>query len=107
MAGAHAGGAARAAAEQFGAKLGVSEGRTGDAYAIPTVNKVGDRLSLEKIGTAVRTFINYASEHSEQRFFVTRIGCGIAGYQDKDIAPMFREAPANCDLPVNWRAWIE
>jgi len=34
---------------------------------------------------------------------VTRVGCGLAGYRDEQIAPLFRDAPANCDLPDGWR----
>lgn len=37
------------------------------------------------------------------RFQVTRIGCGLAGYRDADIAPLFACAPANCHLPAEWR----
>jgi hypothetical protein len=38
-------------------------------------------------------------------FQVTRIGCGLAGYEDNDIAPMFVDAPQNCILPVGWRTY--
>jgi hypothetical protein len=35
---------------------------------------------------------------------VTRIGCGIAGFTDDEIAPLFEEAHAaeNIVLPPNW-----
>jgi hypothetical protein len=48
-------------------------------------------------------FKEYARQHPELRFFVTRVGCGLAGYTDKVIAPMFKNAPANCELPPTWR----
>lgn len=104
--GRHAGGAARVAAERFGARDGVAYGATGDAYAIPTVGRYGERLPLEQVGEEVAAFITYARLHSVSRFFVTRVGCGIAGFTDADIAPLFREAPANCSLPEAWRAQL-
>jgi hypothetical protein len=51
----------------------------------------------------VDTFVNFATDHPDMLFFVTRIGCGLAGYHDEDIAPLFAEAPMNCDLPEGWR----
>mgnify|MGYP006277653783 CR=1 FL=1 len=50
----------------------------------------------------VDEFIKYAKEHPKATFNVTRIGCGLAGYKDSDIAPMFKDAPANCNLPSEW-----
>ena len=35
----------------------------------------------------------------------TRVGCGRAGYKDEQIAPMFKDAPANCVLPKEWLRW--
>lgn len=52
-------------------------------------------------------FIAYASVHPELKFFVTRVGCGLAGYRDVDIAPMFKNAPANCSLPDTWKQYLE
>lgn len=106
--GAHLGGAAAAAHNEYGAAWGVSEGRTGHAYAIPTVAvTVVSRLSLPAIGAAVERFIAYATAHPHLHFFITRVGCGIAGHLDADIAPMFRDAPANCSLPDTWAAILE
>lgn len=104
--GAHLGGAARAAFEQYGAAWGAAEGRTGHSYAIPTVASglVAGALSLGAIGEAVSRFLEYVAAHPHLRFFVTRIGCGIAGHRDVDIAPLFAPAPANCSLPDTWAA---
>ncbi|CAB3624498.1 A1S_2505 family phage non-structural protein [Achromobacter pestifer] len=104
--GAHLGGAARAAFEQYGAAWAVAEGRTGHSYAIPTVASglVAGALPLDAIGAAVARFIEYAAAHPHLRFFVTRIGCGIAGHRNADIAPMFATAPSNCSLPDTWAA---
>ncbi len=46
----------------------------------------------ETIKPYVDDFIAFAKEHPELFFYVTRIGCGIAGFRDKEIAPHFKEA---------------
>ena len=98
--GAHGGGAARIAYEKFGAEWGVGVGRTGQCYAIPTMQG-----GVETIRPYVEEFIQYALQHTELIFFVTRIGCGIAGFTDEQIAPLFRDAVgiANIALPSEWR----
>lgn len=102
-AGRHGKGAALTAKIDFGAEYGVGEGRTGDAYAIPTKGYYLERLSLRDIKYHVDNFIDYAYKHPELEFYVTRIGCGLAGYTDKDISPMFEGAPKNCKLPKKWK----
>ena len=94
LAGRHAGGAARIAADKFGAELGVGVGRTGQTYARPTMQG-----GVDTIRPYVDDFIEYATQHPELNFLVTRIGCGIAGFRDVDIAPLF----AKCkDMPNVW-----
>ena len=107
LAGYHAGGAARAAADQFGAKWGVGEGPTGDAYAIPTMDKELAPRDLDDVSDSVQVFVMHAKSRSGQRFFVTRIGCGIAGFDDSEIAPLFRDAPDNCSFAEMWRQWLD
>lgn len=103
LSGMHGGGAARAAHQKYGAKLGVAEGRTGQSYAIPTVRaQIAGPLPLVDIKPAVDRFLHHAATHPEDRFFVTRIGCGLAGHRDEDVAPLFRDAPANCSIPLPW-----
>lgn len=87
LAGHHIGGAARAANKKFGAVWGIGVGLTGQTYAIPTMQ--GD---VETIKPYVDQFIEFAKTRSELHFLVTRIGCGIAGFKDEDIAPLFKEA---------------
>ena len=103
LAGRHTDGDARIARDKYGAKYGVGVGRTGPAYAIPT--KTGSLITLGRkvIKIYVDEFLEYARAHPELRFEVTRIGCGLAGYTDAEIAPMFAGAPENCDLPEGWR----
>lgn len=98
--GAHGGGAARIAHEQFGAEWGVGVGPTGQCYAIPTMQG-----GVETIKPYVDVFIRYAEQHPELIFYVTRIGCGIAGFTDEQIAPLFAASRdmGNVALPAGWR----
>lgn len=99
LAGRHGAGAAHYAACYHGAAYGIGEGRTGQAYAIPTKDENLRTRALEEICGSVRVFLAYAKRHSELKFQVTAIGCGLAGYEPKQIAPMFANASANCILP--------
>ena len=102
LAGIHGAGAALCAKQEHGAQYGVGEGRTGNAYAIPTKDHKIRTRPLADIQVSVNHFLDYAREHPELTFIVTRIGCGLAGYKDTDIAPMFDTAPSNCILPEGW-----
>ena len=82
--GMHGGGAARIANMKFGAEWGVGEGITGKCYALPTMEG-----GVDYVAGKVQYFIKCASEHPELKFYVTRIGCGIAGFTDEEIAPLF------------------
>lgn len=96
--GRHMGGAARAAKEKFGAVWGIGEGLQGQSYAIPTME------GLNNIKPAVERFTSFARQHQELKFFVMAIGCGIAGYQVEEIAPLFIDAAylQNVYLPVSF-----
>lgn len=96
LAGMHGGGAAYVAFKKFGAVMGCGVGLRGQSYAIPTMQG-----GVETIKPYVDEFITFASAHPELFFYVTRIGCGIAGFRDKEIAPLFKEAIAldNVCLP--------
>lgn len=108
LSGFHGGGAARAAHQLYGAEWGVAEGLTGNTYAIPTVKEhIAGPLTVEQISEAVSRFIDFAKANPDRHFFVTRIGCGLAGHCDQDIAPMFSAAPINCSLPDTWAQYIK
>ena len=96
--GMHGGGAARVAMDKFGAIWGQGEGLQGQSYAIPTME------GLANIPPVVDRFIAFAKDHPELKFFVTPIGCGIAGYTEDEIAPLFKEATKldNVFLPVGF-----
>lgn len=97
--GMHAGGAARVALEHFGAVLGQGVGLQGQSYAIPTMQG-----GVDTIQPYVDEFIDFAKLHPELTFLVTRIGCGIAGFTDGEIAPLFTQAHNvdNIILPPGW-----
>lgn len=85
--GMHGGGAARAAYNRFGAVWGQGVGLQGQSYAIPTMQG-----GVETIKPYVDEFIAFVQAHPELKFLVTRIGCGIAGFRDEQIAPLFAAA---------------
>ena len=85
--GIHAGGAARVALEKFGAVMGQGVGIQGQSYAIPTMQG-----GVDTIKPYVDQFIELAREWDQTTFYVTRIGCGIAGFRDEEIAHLFEEA---------------
>lgn len=94
----HAGGAAAYAMRRFGAVWGQGEGLQGQSYAIPTME------GLAEMSEAIKRFTLFAAEHSNQRFLVTRIGCGIAGYSANQVAPLFKECISleNVALPSDF-----
>lgn len=102
LAGMHGGGAARLAHDCFGAIWGQGVGLQGQSYAIPTMQG-----GVDTIKPYVDTFIEYAKAHPEKRFFVTRIGCGIAGFKDSEIAPLFHEAVTENNICLPEEFWDE
>lgn len=102
LAGAHGGGAARIAADRFGAIMGQGVGLQGQSYAIPTMQG-----GVNTIKPYVDEFIAFAKQHPELTFLVTKIGCGIAGFTPDEIAPLFAGAVdvENIHLPQDF--WAE
>ena len=99
LGGMHAGGAARIAYNNFGAIWGQGGGLQGQSYGIPTMQG-----GVETVRPYVNEFIQFAKDHPELTFLVTRIGCGIAGFTDAQIAPLFEKAHSmeNVVLPEGW-----
>jgi hypothetical protein len=102
LAGEHLGGAARYAVDNHNAVWGQAIGLQGTSYAIPTMDDNLRPLDLYLIREYVEQFLRFARTNPEYSFQVTRIGCGIVGYKDSDIAPMFMDSPSNCFLPDEW-----
>lgn len=106
LAGVHGAGAAKIAKEKYGAIWGVEEGFVGSSFAIPTKNRKIQTLPIVPyIERNVKEFIRFTQFHPSMKFFVTRVGCGLAGYSDSQIAPLFVGA-INCSFPEEWREFL-
>ena len=99
--GMHGGGAALIAYKKFGAVWGQGVGLQGQSYGIPTMHG-----GVDAIKPYVDEFIEFAQSHHEMRFLVTRIGCGIAGFTDEEIAPLFKEC-INMDNVLLPRSFVQ
>ena len=100
--GLHGGGAARTACREYGAIGGQGVGLQGKSYAIPTMQG-----GVETIQPYVNEFIQFAKNNPNKIFLVTEIGCGIAGFTPKDIAPLFKEAVNVENIHLPQRFWDE
>ena len=106
LAGRHGKGAARYAAEHHGAIYGQGEGRQGNSYAIPTKDQNIKTLHWGQIDLAIGRFCEYAREHPDTEFHLTPVGCGLAGYEKRDLIGSLRrhQMPANVFLTSSWVA---
>lgn len=100
--GIHGGGAAWYAHKKLGAEIGIGEGLTGRTYALPTCYWPGEPVTYEELMVYVQNFLAFAERRHDLRFFVSAVGCGLAGFDESEVAPLFKDAPINCDLPVGW-----
>ena len=105
-AGRHSKGAALLAFRKFGARMGQADGLMGRSYGIPPKDRNLRTLPLAAIESQIEKFLRFAEKHPQLTFLVTQIGCGLAGYQPKDIAPLFmaHEIPRNVARP---KAFLE
>lgn len=106
-AGRHGAGAALTALRLYGARSNIGVGPQGRAYALPTKGRELETLPLIEIAKEVNRFKTYAKLFPEFTYVITRIGCGLAGYDDTQIAPMFENSPENCLLPIEWKEIID
>jgi len=118
--GKHGGGAAKAALDHFGAVWGNGFGYQGSSYAIPTKEDYSTTMPIWEIQEYITEFVEYTNKYAEyaagimaidpmeepDQLFVTRIGCGLAGLKDEDIAPMFKGAKL-CSFPEEWKEYLE
>ena len=108
LSGIHGAGAARYALQHHGAIMGQGMGLQGSSYALPTKGVKISFMPLEDIARHVMAFINFTKIRPDLTFRVTRVGCGLAGFKDEEIAPLFRDALElpNVRLPQGWRHYI-
>lgn len=99
LAGKHGKGSALEAVKNHGAKYGIGIGLCGYSYAIPTKDENLKVLPLYEIERYVREFLKFAESTPQHTYNIVAIGCGLAGYKPYEIAPMFKGAPINCNLP--------
>lgn len=107
LAGTHAGGAAKMANIYFGAMKGVGRGWSGQSFAIPTMNEHLQQMPLSQIEHYVEDFKIYTKNHPKLKYFITSIGCGVAGYKVEEIAPMFKGISQNVIFPASFRPFVE
>jgi hypothetical protein len=103
-AGQHLGGVAHLAHEKFGAQMGVGEGMAGQSYAFPTLDENMEQVSIEDIHNSVDILIETARNNPDKTFLITKVGCGIAGFDEQEIKSCFTltKLPDNCVLPSDW-----
>lgn len=104
-AGIHGAGAAKLALDKFGARYGQMFGMQGQSFAIPTKDTQIKTLSLEKIRMYVQIAEAYFTSHPTKIFLVTEIGCGLAGYEAEDIAPLFKSSYQLLNVYMPKRFW--
>lgn len=111
LAGSHAGGAAKQAYEQFGAEWGIGEGLTGQCYAFPTLDEEMQPLSGDDLIKARHKLYSTCRALPEKTFFLTKVGCGLAGFSEHymkgTFAPFIVDTlrtrrPANLIFPKGW-----
>jgi hypothetical protein len=106
LAGRHGKGAALFARQKHGAIYGQGIGKQGNSYAIPTKDQHIRTLPISIITEYVKEFLSYAADHPELTFQLTPIGCGLAGYQHSQIAPLFTGATENIQIPPEFQPYL-
>ncbi|MHB1201323.1 MAG: A1S_2505 family phage non-structural protein [Polaromonas sp.] len=107
LAGRHGAGAAAVARDKFGALPGVGVGYAGAApahsWAIPTKDVRISTLPLDVVRPYIEQFALDTQGNPDKLYFVTRVGCGLAGNKDADVAPMFlASAIGRCSFALDW-----
>jgi len=90
--GIHGAGAARLAFDVYGASLGQGFGFSAQTFAIPTKDWKIETLPLPVVEFYIKRFIAYIEKPrvpNTWKYYVTRIGCGLAGFTPEQIAPLF------------------
>jgi predicted NAD-dependent protein-ADP-ribosyltransferase YbiA (DUF1768 family) len=94
--GRHGLGAAKDAKNMFGAVQGQAEGLQGQSYAIITKDLAKGMKSIplfgmegKSIAEGVKTFVEFANNNPDKKFYVTKIGSKLAGYTEEEIKNIF------------------
>lgn len=106
LAGRHGKGAALVARLKYGAEYGQGQGLHGQSYAIPTKDDQLQILPMNMIEGFIEEFIMFAKANRKTKFFITRVGCGLAQHRNKDIAPLFAPALPNCNYAEEWQRYL-
>lgn len=102
LAGRHGAGAAATARRKFGAEPGVGEGLTGQCYAFPTLDDSLRKLTMRELQASRDRLYLIAGLNPELTFLLTRVGTGLAGYGEQEMADLFAGAPGNIVTPPGW-----
>lgn len=109
-AGIHGAGAAKEAFLKHGAKYGIGYGlcfdHNGASFAIPTKDRHIQTLPTAAVERFVIGFLAFAESRPDLTFKITRIGCGLAGKTDQEMAALFIDAPDNCLFDTKWRQYL-
>lgn len=101
----HYGGAANLAYQRFGAVWGVGEGLRGNSYALPTLNRNMERVSIGALKQAFKHLFQEIDFNPELCFLLTKVGCGIAGYTVEEVARTFWES-VNSFYDGRWTTYV-
>ena len=107
ISGIHGAGAALVAKKVFGAEQFVGVGKTGNSYAIPTKDKRIKVLPLNTIIKYIEQFKEFTHSQPNLKFWITRVGCGLAGYHDTQITSLFKGCNINCVFAQEWKPYLE
>lgn len=105
LSGRHGKAAALEARQKHGAVYGKHVGMQGNSYAIPTKDASLRPLQIELIESYIEDFVEFTIRNKHYSFYVTAVGCGLAGFKDGEIAPLFSNAH-RCVFPLSWKPFL-
>jgi hypothetical protein len=107
LSGIHGAGAAKEAYDNYGAIMGKGEGLMFSSYAIPTKGKNITFMALVEVVPHIKNFLTFAKRNPEMKFWMTSVGCGLAGFSVSQIASYFENATTNINFPDTWKEYLE
>lgn len=85
-----------------GTQYKVGEGMTGRCYAFPTLDRKLNQRSNVYLEQSAERLFECCLRNPQLEFLLTKIGCGIAGYDEEYIRSLFECPPKNLILPAGW-----